>query len=187
MKSRIKKHSGALVALTLVLFAGVAIAGGRDFLEQRHVVNATPYGNDVAGGEDYVSLKNWAHCTIMMTGTNIGTMTTGAVVTVKQATTVGGAGEKELAFSQYYVNTNTFATDAFTAISVGSSCTNPTLGGTQWILMIDVEADTLDTANNFDCMRVDVTGSTEQQFGGVYILSAGRYMGGTPSVSAITD
>jgi len=187
MKSRIKKYSGALVALTLVLFTGVAIAGGRDFLEQRHIVEATSYGTDVAGGEDYVSLKNWAHCTIMITGTNIGTATTGAVVTVKQATAVAGTGEKELAFSRAYVNTNTVVSDAFVLYTPASSITNAAGGGNQWITVIDIEAEDLDTANSFDCVRVDVTGSSQQQFGGIYILSAGRYMGGTPSVSAITD
>ena len=187
MKSRIKKYSGALVALTLVLFTGVAIAGGRDFLEQRHIVRANGYGDAATGDEDYVSLKNWAHCTILIAGTNGATATTSGVFTVNQATDVSATGEKALTFTSYYVNTNSIVSDTWVKHTVGSACTSPATASVMWLMAIDVEAEDLDTANSFDCMRVDQVSADGQSLGSVYILSAGRYMGGTPSVSAITD
>ena len=181
------KTIAGMVLVALVLVSGFAIAGGRELLESQHIVMAIPYGTDPGGGEDYVSLKNWGHAFILIAGTNGATLTTGTVVTVKQATAVAGTSEKALSYTAYYVCTNSVVSDTWTRTAVGGSCTSPVSGSDMWLIGIDVEASDLDVANNFDCIRVDVTGSTAQDLGGVYILNAGRFVGDTPTVSAIVD
>lgn len=74
------------------------------FVQKNHIVPAIwPVDlNTGANAGDYVSLKLYTHCTVNIAcGTVAGGGT--AVVTLKQATAVGGTGEKALAFTKYWM------------------------------------------------------------------------------------
>jgi len=158
------------------------------FIEDKHVVMAFPPAASPAGTEDYVSLKGAKYVTVILQLDNATTVT-GTTVTLKQATDVAATGEKALAFSTVYVNADTAASDAFTKTAVTSSTFDTaTTDNKNLLYVICVDASTLDTANDFDCFRVDVTGGANSVAAGIYVLSGQRYaVGGTPVVSAITD
>ena len=162
----------------------------RLLVQDQHVVAMVPPAASPAGTEIPVSMKNWGHATIIISGDNA-TSVTGATTTLKQGTAVGSVGamtgDKALAFTRYWLNGDTSANDTLTETTASSTFTSPTTANKNWVAVLEVNAEDLDRANDFDCLRVDVTGNANCVISAVCILSRGRYVGGTPSVSAITD
>jgi len=72
------------------------------FVQERHIVPAVwPVDLNTADNPgDYVSLKNYGHCTVDI---SIGVTTGTSVVTLVQATTVAGTGAKALAFTKAWM------------------------------------------------------------------------------------
>jgi len=138
------------------------------------------------GDCDYVSLKNFGRCTIVIAVDNASTVTGGAV-TLKQATAVAGTGEKALGFTKMLANLDTGAGDTLTETAVASNTfTTDTTDNKNLLYVVEVDAADLDVANGFDCLRVDVL-SMANAVGWVgYFLHDSRY--NSPSaVAAITD
>lgn len=137
---------------------------------------------------DYVSLKGYGRCTIIIQVLN-GSTVTGSAVTVKQASAVANTGEKALAFSSVLANVDTGTGDTFTNTTVSSNTfTTNTTNSKGLLYVIDVTEDMLDVANNFDCVRLGLGDAANTSICATYILHPAKFAaGGGPTPSAITD
>lgn len=135
---------------------------------------------------DYVSLKNYERCSIVILLNNATTVT-GSAITVKQATTVAGGSEKAVSFAKAYRNITAGAgtDDTLAAFDVTSDTfTTNSTNNVDAIYVIDVQASDLDVAGGFDCIRAGVGDATAAVIGVLYLLYGQRYS--TPG-SAIID
>lgn len=137
------------------------------------------------GDTKYVSLKNYRKLQIVIDIAN-GTSVTGSTITLKQATTVAGAGEKALAFTRMLSNIDYAAGQvmAETAVAANTFTTDAT-NSKNLRYIIEVNAEDLDMANGFDCVRLDGTGHAATASRGVcvtYILLGARFNGANPLV-----
>lgn len=138
-----------------------------------------------AGDGDYVSLKNFDRLTVVLTVDNATTVT-GGTITLKQATAVGGAGEKALEFTKMWANTDVGASDTLVETAVTSNTfTTSTTNDKNLMYVMEVKADDLDVDNSFDCVRIDSTGMANAVGSVTYILSGGPAP--ALAISAITD
>lgn len=136
------------------------------------------------GDCDYVSLKNFDRCTIVLSVDNATTVTGGAI-TLKQATAVAGTSEKALAFSTMLANTDCAAGDTLTETAVTSNTfTTDTTDNKNLMYVIEVKAEDLDVANGFDCLRVDSLLMANAVGNVLYIMHGSR---SNPPGSAIVD
>lgn len=153
------------------------------------VVYASPglvAGATTGGDCDYVSLRGYAGATIVIMVDNATTVTGGAV-TLKQATAVAGTSEKALAFASYLANTDVGASDTLTETTATSNTfTTDTTDAKNQLFVIEVDAASLDVANGFDCIRVDVASMANAVEGVLYILHGARYASPIAQ-AAITD
>lgn len=135
---------------------------------------------------DYVSLKGHQKCSVIICVDN-GATVTGSAITLKQASAVAGTGEKALAFTTYYANTDTGAADTLTATTASSNTfTTDTTNNKNLLYVLEVDADDLDTDNNFDCVRAGTANAANTVVCVVYVLHGQRYGSGI-ATSAITD
>ena len=124
---------------------------------------------------DYVSLKDYARFTAIITVDNATTVT-GSAITLKQATAVAGTGEKALAFTKVWINEDTAASDVLTETAVVSSTfTTDDTDAKNLIYVVEVDTATLDSNNDFDCIRVGTADATAAIVSVVYILHGARY------------
>ena len=165
---------------------------GLKLIDKAKVVLGSPIIGALAttnGDCDYVSLKGFQRCTIVLAVDNATTVTGGAI-TLKQATDVAGTGEKALAFTRMLANTDYAASKTMTETAVTSNTfTTQTTNSKDSLYIIDVKASDLDVTNGFDCLRVDGTGHAATASRGVvvlYILYGKRYSDSTPA-QAIAD
>lgn len=139
-----------------------------------------------AGDGDYISLKNFDHLTIVILVDNATTVTGGAV-TLKQASAVAGGDEKALSFSKMWANVDTGASDTLVETAVVSDTfTTDTTNAKNLMYVIEVEATDLDTANGFNCVRIDVASMANAVGSVLYIAHAPSYNPAI-AVSATTD
>ncbi len=137
---------------------------------------------------DYVNLKNYNHLTIVIDASNAVTVT-GSAITLKQATTVAGAGEKPLSFTKAWRNVDTAASDLLAEFAVASDAfTADATNSKKLMYVIEVDANDLDLDNGFDCLRLGTGNAVAQTVNALYILSGCRYSGSVDSLpSAIVD
>lgn len=138
------------------------------------------------GDCDYVSLKDYQGCVILIASDNATTVTAGDI-TLKQATAVAGTGEKALAFTKMYANADVSASDTVVETAVTSNTfATQAVDNKNSIYLIDVKASDLDVAGGFDCLRVDVLNSVASVAFVGYVLYGPRY---APTIAraAITD
>lgn len=137
------------------------------------------------GDTTYVSLKNYRKLQIIISIAD-GTTVTGTAVTLKQATSVAGTAEKALAFTRMLANTDYGASKTMVETAVASNTfTTQTINSKDSLYIIEVNAEDLDTANGFDCVRVDCTGHAATASRGcvvIYNLFGARYSGANPLV-----
>jgi hypothetical protein len=137
------------------------------------------------GDTTYVSLKGYRKVQIIIV-IGDGTTVTGTAVTLKQATAVAGTSEKALAFTRMLANTDYAASKTMTETAVTSNTfTTQAVNSKDSVYVIDVDADTLDVAGGFDCIRVDCTGHAATASRGcavIYNLYGARYSGVNPLV-----
>lgn len=130
----------------------------------------------------YVSLKNYGHMTIVI---QTGAWAAGtAAVTVSQATDVSATGAKALSFAYQWNDVAASGTLVKTAVTSDTF----TLGTALKLYVIEIDADTLDVANDFDCLTIAVAspGANADFYGVTYILSDSKYAQATPP-SALVD
>ena len=139
--------------------------------------------NDGANAGDWVSMKNYNHCTIILYCA-VGTAGSDPVITLDQATAVDGTDTKALNVTEIYhkVSTLLTTTSVFTRVTQTAADgydSDPIAGGeTENIIVIEVDRDQLDTDNDFDCLQADVAQMGAAKHGCVlYILSEPRYTG----------
>ncbi len=141
------------------------------------------------GDTDYVSMKAYSRAQIIIVIAD-GTTVTGTAVTLKQATDVAGTSEKALAFTRMLANTDYAASKTMTETAVTSNTfTTQTTNSKDSVYIIDINASDLDSANGFDCFRVDCTGHAATSPRGavvIYNLYCKRYSGST-AAEAIAD
>ncbi len=137
------------------------------------------------GDTTYVSLKNYRRCQIIIVIAD-GTTVTGTAVTLKQATAVAGTGEKALGFTRMLANTDYAASKTMVETAVANNTfTTQAVNSKDSVYVIDVDSDSLDAANGFDCLRVDATGHAATASRGcvvLYNLYGARYSGASPLV-----
>jgi hypothetical protein len=134
----------------------------------------------------YVSLKDYAHITAIITVLNATTVT-GSAITCKQATAVAGTSEKALSFDTVWANADTAASDALVKTAVVSNTfTTTAVNSKKAVYVIEIDAAKLDVNNSFDCFRVGTGDATASTLSVVYILSRPRYSQATPP-TAVTD
>lgn len=138
------------------------------------------------GDTTYVSMKGYSKLQIII-GIADGTTVTGSTITLKQATTVAGGNEKALAFTRMLANTDYAASKTMVETAVTSNTfTTQTVNSKDSLYIIEVDADDLDVANGFDCVRVDGTGHAATSSRGAFVLYnliGARYTG----AAALTD
>lgn len=135
---------------------------------------------------DYVSMKGYGRCSVIIIADNATTVT-GSAITLKQATAVAGTSEKELAFATMHANTDTAAADTMVDTDVTSNTfTTDATNNKNLLYRIEVKAEDLDVANGFDCIRAGTANATATVLSVIYILWEPRYAKVTPT-SAITD
>ena len=144
-----------------------------------------------ANNGDFVSLKNYSKCAIVIHKA-VGVAGDDPTATVTQATTVAGAGEKALNFTAIRVKQGAdlaaIGTFTNTTQSAANTYTSLTSAEAACLWVIEINASDLDTANNFDCLRLcipDTGAGGAQLLSALYILSGPRFSGATmPSAIA---
>lgn len=144
------------------------------------IVEVIPPANytGAASTDIYVSTRNGPHVTFIIT---TGAWAAGtAAVTLLQATSVAAGGAKALAFDTMYTNATDTTTSLLVATTVAANTFNLSVAAATYV--IEVDAASLDTTNNFDCVCVHVAtpGANNDYYSAVAILSPDRYIGTTP-------
>lgn len=154
-------------------------------VEQAKIIGVNPGSTNMTGTAmtaKYVSMKNYNHLTIII---HSGAWAGGtAAVTLLQATDVSASGAQALGFD--YQWTGTVASGALTRTAVASDTFNISVANT--LHVIEVDADSLDRDNAFDCVTLAVAspGVNNDYYNVDYILSQPRYASDVPE-SAIID
>lgn len=133
---------------------------------------------------DYVSLKNYERCMVLIQVKNATTVT-GSAITLKQATSVAAGSEKALAFTKAYRNIDTADADALAEFAVTSNTfTTDSTNSKNLMYVIEVKGEDLDVNNGFDCIRVGTGDATAATVSVTYLLFGAKF---PTTGSAITD
>lgn len=124
---------------------------------------------------DAVCMKNYGHLTVLI---KAGLCPDTRAVTLKQSTSAALGSEKALAFTQMYADVGLTGTLTQTAVT---SNTFNLAATTNNKYIIEVDAESLDAANSFDWVRIDIaTGDTSATIVDVeYILSEPKFSAGS--------
>lgn len=134
----------------------------------------------------YVSMSKYNRMTVIITGINT-TGVTGSAITLLQASAIAGTGEKALAFSQYWANLNTAATDTLVLTNATSNTfTTLTTSSVGFMYVLEVQGSALDVTNSFDCVRLGTANAVNATINVTYIMRDPRFAAATPP-SAILD
>ena len=146
-------------------------------VDKEHFVVGLPPRTPSTSTPDYVKLDNYNHLTVAILVDN-GTTVTGSAITLKQATSAAGAGEKALSFSTMWANIDIGASDTLVETAVTSDTfTTSTTNNKDLLYLIEVDADDLDLANGFNWVRAGTADATSAVLSVLYILSGARYAG----------
>ncbi len=162
------------------------ISSNAKLVEQAKVVWG--FGPAVASTSqaDFVSLKNYERCCIIIQSLN-STTVTGSAITLGQATSVANGSGKALGFSFQYANLDVAATDTFVETAVTSNTfTTTAVNSKTSLYAIEVKATDLDINNGFDCLTVNLATSANTTHSVTYILYPAKFAKATPP-TAITD
>lgn len=131
---------------------------------------------------EYVSLKNYAHLTIVIQTGAWGGGT--AAVTVNEATNVSADSAQALSFDYQWNDVATSGTLVKTAVTGDTF----DLDTANKIYVIEIDASELDVVDGFDCVTLAVAspGVNADFYGVLYLLSGARFAQATPP-SAIVD
>ena len=130
-----------------------------------------------------ISLKNAAHVTIII---NTGSWAGGtSAVTLEQATDVtdSASSSKALGFSWMWTNDGAATASSLTKTAVTANTFTADTAAQMYV--IEVDADTLDVDNGYDCLQVltATPGANADLISATYILSGTRYGGDTTPLS----
>jgi hypothetical protein len=126
----------------------------------------------------WVSLKGYNHLTAIVSFNNATTVT-GSAIGLAQATAVAGTATKVLGFTTMWAQLDDASSAVLTQTAVvANTFTTSAVNSKTGYYIIEVDADTLDIANSFDCMQVTVGNGVANLIEVTYILSGPRYSGG---------
>lgn len=129
---------------------------------------------------DYVSLKNFERCTILVVKA-AGVAGDDPVITVTQAQDVAGTGVKALNFTRVDAKVGVqTGIGVFTTVSqaAGNTYTDLVSAEAQGIFAIEFKAEDLDVNNGFDCLKVaipDTGAGGAQLLTALYVLRGGKF------------
>jgi hypothetical protein len=156
-----------------------------EFLDRYDIVEGLKPMTPSSSTPDYVSLKNYEKCTVVIHVANATTVT-GSAITIKQATAVAGTGEKALAFTTMKANIDCAASATWVVTAVVSNTfTTDATNSKNLMYVIEVDPSSLDIAGGFDCFRAGTGNATAAVLDVVYILE--KKYPGTVQTAAITD
>jgi hypothetical protein len=126
----------------------------------------------------YVSLLNYRKLTAVISVKN-GATVTGSDITLKQAKDALGTGEKALAFTTVWANTDTGASDTLveTAVTL-NTFTTATTDNKSLLYVIEVDVTALDLDNGFSFVRVGTGNAINTVLGVTYIQHESPYQTG---------
>ena len=130
-------------------------------------------------------MKNYQHLTILISLT-CSTGVAACAVTLKQDDSVAGSSEKALGFDWVWKNENITA-ETLTKTAVTSDTFSTAVNVAEKLYVIEVDSDSLDVDNGFDCVRVALADAAATVASVVYILSQPRFIDQTAHVASITD
>ena len=150
-------------------------------------MQATTLSSDWTGAT-WVSMKNYRRLTIIADALTTGSVS-GGVVTLNQATTITATSAKALGFTRMAINealttAQTEVAQALVETAVTSNtftAAEPT--GKRLRYVIEVDSDSLDMANGFDCVRFVSTALVNATGVVNYILWGARYSGGSVMIN----
>jgi len=152
--------------------------------EQVRFVQATTMSANWTGAT-WVNMKGWNKLTIIADALGTGGAVTGGVVTLNQAKTVAAGSAKALNFSRmvYLADLTVAQTEvaqAVTEIAVASNTWSvANADGKRQRYVMEVDADDLDVALGFMCVRFVSTALVNATGVVNYILWGARYSGGS--------
>lgn len=131
-----------------------------------------------------ISMKHWDHATVIFT-TGAWAGGTAAVTLTQDTSVTPTASVKALAFTHYY--TNDAATGSNTLVDTTCASTF-NLDTANAMYVIEIDADSLDAANNFDTFIVQVAspGANNDYYSACVILTKGRYVGASGTIKDAT-
>jgi len=144
-----------------------------------------------ANNGDFVSMKNFGRCAVVLFK-GVGGAAESPTLVLEQATVVAGSDAKPLQFTRVdsIASPTLTSLGVFTTVSqvAANSYSAAALALSQAIVVIDVQAEDLDSDNGFDCLRLTVAdvGTTSQIGGALYLMHEPRYASATLP-SAIVD
>lgn len=152
----------------------------KHILEKLELVSGiVPIDLGSARSSDVVTLKNYGRCAIVFFK-EAGSANEDPTLTVLQATSIAPSNAKALTFTDIYVKQGTLTsvgTWTKTTQSAANTYTNTTLSESEAIIVIDIQADSLDVDNGFDCIQVTIAdaGSTNQMGALLFVLHEPRF------------
>lgn len=168
-----------------------------EFLKNHHVVAGMTESNDprcnITGGQegDRISLKGYNRIGFLII---VDAWAGGdSAITLKQATSVANtdSAEKALTYAGYWTSANyaAEATPAWVKTATGTLTIANADSPDNKAYFIEVEADSLDADNGFDCVRIDFAtpGANANYLNCVAILSDPRHGGDESMVNPVTD
>lgn len=153
--------------------------------EMKWVEGMAPAADAAGRASDWVSMKNYGMCFILVSLTQGNAAT--VALTPLQATAVAGTGSKAIANAvPIWSNLDTSLTDTLVRqTDAVSYTTDAAVKNKQVVFMID--ATQLDVANNFDCVSITTGASNAANITAVnFFLAEPRFNNATPP-SAIID
>jgi hypothetical protein len=164
------------------------MSGSINILDRLHVVEGLAPVVPSSSTPDYVSLKD-ARCAGVLIHAKNATTVTGSAITLLQAKTVAGGGEKALPFTAYYVKADTAAADApWTKVTATSNTfTTDATDSKNALYFIPVDPASLDVTAEFDCIRAGTANATAATISVLYLIEP--KFGGNPALMkpAIVD
>lgn len=153
------------------------MGSGKSFFNQSKPVVALHGAVPASATPKWVSLKDYAHVTAFITFKNATTVT-GSAIGLAQATAVAGTGTKALAFTEMLANIDDAASAVQTKTAVvANTFTTDATNSKNGYYQIEVDTDSLDRDNSFDCFQVTVGNATAATIEVTYWLSCPRYGG----------
>lgn len=162
----------------------MAISANVRLVEQAKIVTALAPITPSSSTPDYVCLKGYERCAVIVSVDN-GNTVTGSAITLKQNTTTSTSNEQALAFTKVWANTDVDASDALVETAVSNNTfTTDTTNAKNLLYVLEVEASEL--TDGYDCIRVGTGNGANMVLSAVYLLYPARFAGATP-LTAISE
>jgi hypothetical protein len=157
--------------------------------EKCKIVTALAPATHNAATGDWVSLKNYSKCTIIIIGDNATTVT-GNSITIEEATLVDGTGNQALTRvtgAHTVGNIDTAAADALTNVTLATNAfTTTAVNAKNYLYVLEVDAD--DLSDGYDCIAVVFgAAAVATVSAAIYILWPSKYADADGGPTAITD